>query len=78
MEARIAREREKQVERTAGYSNDKETMRRQFGMGLGPGGFESAGGVADARRGIVHTSMALSRESADAPRHTEEPARPRG
>ena len=74
--ARIARERGKQVERTAGYSNDKEALRCEFGMGPGPGGFESAGGVADKRRGIVDTSMALSREPADTPRHTEEPARP--
>ena len=78
LEARIARERGKQVERTARYSNDQEALRREFGIGLGPGGFESAGGVADERRGIVDTSMALSREPVDAPRHTEEPARPRG
>ena len=78
LEARIARERGKQVERTAGYSNDEEALRREFGMGPGPDGMESAGGVADDRRGIVDTSMVLSRESADAPCHTEEPARPRG
>ena len=77
LEARITRERGKLVERTAGYSNDKEAFRWVFGMGLGPGGFESAGGVADERRGIVNTSMALSREPADAPHHTAEPARPR-
>jgi len=47
-------------------------------MGPGPGGLESAGGVADERRGIVDTSMALSREPADARCHTEVPARPRG
>jgi len=78
LEARIARERGKQVERTARYSNDKEALRREFEIGPGPGGLESAGGVADERRGIVDTSMALSREPTDAPRHTEEPARPRG
>ena len=78
LEARIARERGKQVERTAGYSNDEEVLRREFGMGPGPDGLESAGGVADDRRGIVDTSMVLSREPADAPCHTEEPARPRG
>ena len=78
LEARIARERGKQVERTAGYSNNVEALRREFGMGPGPGGLESAGGVADERWGIVDTSMALSREPADGPRHTEEPARPRG
>jgi len=78
LEARIAREQGKQVERTAGYSNNEEGLRREFGMGPGPGGLESAGSVADERRGIVDTSMALSREPADTPRHTEEPARPRG
>ena len=78
LEARIARERGKQVERTAGYSIDEEALRWEFGMGPGPGGLESAGGVADQRRGIVDTSMALSREPADAPGHTEERARPRG
>ena len=75
--ARIARERGKQVERTAGYSNDEEAVRREFGMGPGPGGSKTAGGVTDERRGIVDRSMALSREPSDAPRHTEEPARPR-
>ena len=78
LEARIAREWEKQVERTARYSNDEKVLRRKFGMGTGPGGFESAGGVTDERRGIVDTSMTLLREPADAPRHTEEPARSRG
>jgi len=47
LEARIAREREMQVERTAGYSNDEEALRRECGMGPGPGGLELAGGVAD-------------------------------
>ena len=78
MEARIARERGKQVERTAGYSNDQEALRREFGMGPEPDGLESAGSVADDRRGIVDTSTVLSRKPADAPCHTEEPARPRG
>ena len=78
LEARIARERGNQVERTARYSNDEEVLRREFGMRPGPDGFESAGSVADERRGIVDTSMALSRKPADVPRHTKEPARPRG
>ena len=34
LEARIARERGKQVKRTAGYSNDEEALRRDFGIGL--------------------------------------------
>ena len=74
LEARIARERRKQVEKTARYPNDEEALRRELGIGLGPDGLESAGGVADDRRGIVDTSMVLSREPADAPCHTEEPA----
>ena len=78
LEARIAREWGKQVERTARYSNHEEALRREFGMRPGPGGFESAGGVADEKKEIVDTSMALSREPADAPHHTQEPARPRG
>ena len=77
LDARIARERGKQVERTAGYSNDEQALRQELGMGPGPGGFESAGGVADETSAIVDTTMALSREPADAPRHTEEPARPK-
>ena len=78
LEARIARERGKQVERTAGYSNDEEALRRKFGIGPGPDGLKSTGGVADDRRGIVDTSMVLSREPANTPCHTKEPARPRG
>ena len=78
LEARIARERGKHVERTARYSNDEEALRREFGIGPGPDGLEWAGSVADDRRGIVDTSMELSREPADAPCHTKEPARPRG
>ena len=76
--ARITSKQGKQIERTTGYSNNEEVLRREFGMGPGLNGMESAGGVADDRRGIVDTSTILSRESADAPCHTEEPARPRG
>ena len=78
LEARIVRERGEQVERTAGYSNDEKALRREFGIGPGPDGLELPGGVADDRRGIVDTSMVLSRDPADAPCHTEEPARARG
>ena len=78
MEARIARERGKQVERTTRYSNDEEALRWEFGMGPEPDGLESASGVANDRRGIVDTSTVLSREPADALCHNEEPARPRG
>jgi len=61
LEARITRERVKQVEKTAGHSNDEEVLRLELGMGPGPGGLESAAGVTDERMGIVDTSMALSR-----------------
>ena len=42
-------------------------------MGSGPGRLELAGCVVNERRGIVDTSMVLSREPPDAPPHTEEP-----
>ena len=77
-EARTPRGWGKQVERTAGYSNDEKALRREFGMGPGPDRLESAAGVFDDRRGIVDTSMVLSREPADAPCYTKEPVRPRG
>ena len=51
----IARERGKQVDRTAGYSNNEEALRRKFGMGPGPNGLESAGGITGDRRGMVDT-----------------------
>ena len=47
-------------------------------MGPGLDGLESAAGVADDRRGTVDRSMVLSRETADPPCHTKEPARPSG
>ena len=78
LEARIARERGKQPERTARYTNDEKAFRREFRMGPGPDGLESIVGVADDRRGILDTRMVLSREPVDMPCHTEEPARPRG
>ena len=78
LEARIARERGKQVERTAGYSNNEEALRREFGIVPGLGGLESAGTVADDRSRIVDTSIVLSREPADGPCHTKEHPRPRG
>ena len=78
LEARIVMERGKQVERTAGYSNNEKALRWVFGIGPGPDVLESAGGFADDRRGIVDTNMVLSRDPAGPPCHTKEPARPRG
>ena len=77
LEARIAKEWGKQVERTDGYSNDEEAFWQEFGMGPRPDELESASGVADDRRGIVDTSMMLLREPVEAPCHAQEPARPR-
>ena len=36
LEARIAPEQGKHVERTAGYSNDDDPLRREFGIGVEP------------------------------------------
>ena len=70
LEARIAKEREKQVERTAEYSNDEEALRREFGIEPAPYEAESAGSVADEGRGIVDTVQ--SREPAGAAAYVEE------
>ena len=69
LEARIAKEQGKQVERTAGYSNDEEALRREFGIEPAPYEAESAGGVADEGRGIVDTM--LSREPAGTSAYVE-------
>ena len=51
LEARIAQERGKHVERTAGYSNDDEALRQEFGIDLEPEVSESAAGsLADPGR----------------------------
>ena len=56
------KERGKQVVRTAGYSNDEQTLRPEFGIEPAPYGAESASAVSDEGRGIVDTM--LSREPA--------------
>ena len=40
--AKIAQEQEKRAERTAGYSNDHDALRREFGIDLEPEVSESA------------------------------------
>ena len=50
MEARIAKEQEKQVERTTGYDNDEDALRREFGSDPEPDESEVAGGPADTGR----------------------------
>ena len=47
LEARIAKERGKRVERTTGYDNDEDTLRREFGSDPEPDESEVAGGPAD-------------------------------
>ena len=68
MEAKIAQERGKRAERTAGYSNDDDALRREFGIDLEPEVSESARGsradLADALGRLVDS--ALSGELVDA------------
>ena len=68
MGAKNAQERGKRAERTAGYSNDDDALRREFGIDLEPEVSESARGsrtdLADALGGLVES--ALSGELADA------------
>jgi len=66
--AKIAQERGKRAERTAGYSNDDDALRREFGIDLETEVSESAQGSradqADALGGLIES--ALSGELADA------------
>jgi len=66
--AKIAQERGKRAEGTAGYSNNDEALRREFGIDLEPEVSESAWGsradLVDALGGLVES--ALSGELADA------------
>ena len=47
MEARIAKERGKRVERTAGYDNDEDALRCEFGSNTELDELEAAGGLMD-------------------------------
>ena len=68
MGAKIAQERGKCAARTAGYSNDDDALRWEFGIDMEPEVSESARGsgadLADALGGLVES--ALLRELADA------------
>jgi len=68
LRATIAQERGKHAERTAGYSNDDDALRREFEIDLEPEVSELAQGsrvdLADTLGGLVES--ALSRELADA------------
>jgi len=52
LEARIAKERGKRVERTVGYDNDEDALRREFGSDTELDELEAAGGLLDT--GGVH------------------------
>jgi len=47
LEARIAKEQGKRVERTAGYDNDEDALRRKFGSDTELDELEAAGGLVD-------------------------------
>ena len=51
MEAKIANERGKRHERTEGYLNDEDALRREFGSDLEPEESEAARGLAGTGRG---------------------------
>jgi len=86
IKARIEKEREKRVERTEGYSNDKDVLRQEFGIVPEVDGLEASGGLEDAQRGAcrvglqcdqganlgVFYNVALLREPADGPSQVEE------
>jgi len=51
LEARIANERGKRVERTAGYDKDEDAVRREFGSDTELDEMEAAGGLVDSGEG---------------------------
>jgi len=51
LKARIAKERGKPVERTAGYDNDEEALRREFGSNTELDELEAAGSLMDTGGG---------------------------
>jgi len=52
LEARIAKERGKWVERTAGYDNDEDALRREFGSDTELDEVQAAGGLLDTGGGL--------------------------
>jgi len=86
LKARIENARGKDVERTEGYSNDEDALRREFGIDPEVDGSEAAGCLRDAGRGHgrhgphwdqganlgVLDDVALLREPVDAPSQVEE------
>jgi len=86
LKAGIDKERGNWVERTEGYSNDEDVLRREFGMDPEMDGSEAAGGLGDTDSGHgwrrlqwdqganmgVLDDVALLREPADVPSQVEE------
>jgi len=60
LEARIAKERGKRVEKTAGYDNDEDALRREFGSDTELDELEAASGLMDTGGG--HGRQELRRE----------------
>jgi len=54
LEAKIAKERGKRVERTVGYDNDEDALRREFGSDTELDELEMAGSRADLGRHSQH------------------------
>jgi len=50
LEAKMARERGKRVERKVGYDNDEDALRREFGSDTELDELDTAGGHADSGR----------------------------
>jgi len=50
LEAKIAKQRGKRVERTVGYDNDEDALRQEFGSDTELDDLETAGGHADSGR----------------------------
>jgi len=86
LKATIENKWEERIERTEGYFNDEEALRREFGMDPEVDRSEATGGLEDPGRGHVWRGpqwdqgadlgvlddVALLREPADAPSQVEE------
>jgi len=64
-EGKIGKERGKRVERTVGYDNDEDALRREFGSDTELDELETAGGRADSGR---HSQREPQREHGANPR----------
>jgi len=60
LEAKIAKQRGKRVERTVGYDNEEDALRREFGSDMELDELEMAGGRVDSGR---HSQRKPQREN---------------